>query len=125
MTPNEMQTLLRNLDHRTARMEQFLPTLVTKDESATAIARLATGAKLAEAVALLATKTDLAEAIAPLATKTDLAEAIAPLATKGELASGLDEVRRHTSVLIEDVRDDIRLLAEHLATVLDRRSGHH
>lgn len=119
MTLHEMQTMLRNLDHRTTRLEQFLPTLATKDDLA-AVA-LAAKAELAAAIAPLATKAELAAAIAPLATKAE----IATLATKTELAAGLDEVRRHTSVLIEDVRDDIRLLAEHLATVLDRRSGHH
>ncbi len=110
MTPHEMQPRFRNLEHRTARLEQFLPTLATKDDLA---------------AVTLAARAELAAAIAPLATKAELAAAVAPLATKAELAAGLDEVRRHTSVLIEDVRDDIRLLAEHLATVLERRSGHH
>ena len=88
----EMETLLRNVDRRTVRMEQILPTLATKE--------------------------DLAAAIAPLATKDELAAAIAPLATK----EGLAEVRRHAMVLNEAVRDDIRMLAEHLAGLIDSRS---
>lgn len=32
MTPHEMGTLVRNINHRAARIEQILTTLVTKDE---------------------------------------------------------------------------------------------
>lgn len=82
MSPDEMETLLKNVDRRTTRLEQILPTL---------------------------------------ATKKDLAAAIAPLATK----EGLAEVRRHAMVLNEAVRDDIRMLAEHVAGLIDSRSRNH
>ncbi len=106
LPPHEMDTMLRNVDLRTTRLEQILPTLATKSD-------------LAAAVALLATKAELAAAVAPLATKAELAAAIAPLATREDLA----EVRRHALILNEDVRGDIRMLAEHLSRVLDTRSG--
>ena len=35
--------------------------------------------------------------------------------TRREMQEGLDEVRRHALVLHEAVRDDIRILAEHVA----------
>ena len=59
MDESQMEQVVKNVDHRLARVEQFLPSL--------------------------ATKADLREAIAPLATKAELREAIAPLATKAEL----------------------------------------
>ena len=96
-------TRLENLDRRLTGVEQMLPTLATKDD-------------LREAIAPLATKEELAAAIAPLATKEELREAIAaavaPLATQ----EGLDELRRHMNILHEDLRSDIRLLAEHVAS---------
>ncbi|MEQ1573169.1 MAG: hypothetical protein ABL993_02880 [Vicinamibacterales bacterium] len=111
MSRHEMETLLRNIDLRTARIEHMLPTLATREEFGV----------LATRMDLLATKEELAGAIAPLATKEELASAIAPLATRHELREGLEEVRRHAKILNEDVRDDIRMLAEHLAGLIDQR----
>ena len=138
LSTEEMETLLKNVDRRTSRLEQILPTLATKEDLAAGIAAgiapLATKAELAAAIAPLATKTELAAAIAPLATKAELAAAVAPLATKTELAAaiaplatkeGLAEVRRHALILNEAVRDDIRMLAEHVAGLIDPRSGNH
>src|SRR5262245_13853520 len=83
-----------NIDRRLTSLEQILPTLATKEE--------------------------LRLAIAPLATKEELrlaiAEAVAPLATKAEV----QEFRRHMDVLVEALRGDIQLLAEHVATVMRR-----
>ncbi len=113
MTPIEMETLLRNIDARTARIEQILPTLATKAE----VAQCATKEELAAAVATLATKAELAAAVATLATKEELARlaaVVAELPTRAEMKEGLDEVRRHALVLHEDVRADIRLLAEYV-----------
>jgi hypothetical protein len=65
-------------------------------------------AAIREAIAPLASREELQAAIAPLATRAELQAAIAPLATREEL----QDLRRHMNVLIEDVRGDIRLLAE-------------
>ena len=77
-------------------MEQILPTLATREE-------------LREAVAPLATRAELHAAIQA---------AIAPLATRAELYAAIKEEgersRRHTDVLVEDLRDDNRLILEHL-----------
>ena len=105
---------LENLDLRLARVEQFLPTLATKEELQTAIAPLATKEELQAAIAPLATKAELRLAIA---------EAIAPLATKDDLG----ELRRHMEILHEHQRGDIQLLAEHLSVAMsklaDKRVG--
>ena len=100
MDEDMIATHLGNLDRRLAQVEQILPTLATKADLPT----LATKADLLT----LATKADLLT----LATKEQLAEAIAPLATQ----VGLDELRRHMNILHEDLRSDIRLLAEHVAS---------
>jgi hypothetical protein len=78
------------------RIEQILPTLATRDE--------------------------LKAAIAPLATRDDMREAIrlSELATREALRATAEENRRHTSVLFESLRDDIRLLAEQVAALMNR-----
>ena len=45
------------------------------------------------------------------------------LATKQDLADGLSAVSRQMLVLHEDLKSDVRLLAEHLARVLERLDG--
>jgi hypothetical protein len=113
---------LENLDRRLARVEQFLPTLATKEELRLGIAPLATKEELRLAIAA---------AVAPLATKEELRLAIAPLATRQELdekaAELLHEIReegqrsrRHMDVLIEGQHGDIQLIAEHLSVVMSR-----
>jgi hypothetical protein len=98
MAPHDIPAMLENLDRRTERIEQILPTLATKEELRIAIA---------EAVAPLATKEEL---------RTAIAEAVAPLATKAEVRSAIAEegerTRRHFDVVAEGLRDDIRLIAE-------------
>jgi hypothetical protein len=84
MTPLEMEQVLRNVDVRTATIEQILPTLATKED-----------------LKVFATKEELAAAVTTL---------------RGEI----EETRRHSLVLHEDVKADIRMLAEHLAHVLSR-----
>lgn len=58
----------------------------------------------------LSTKADLER----FATKQELAEAVAML--RGDI----EDTRRHARVLNEDVKADIRMLAEHLVSVMDR-----
>lgn len=130
----DVETTLKNVERRTERMEQILPTLATREELREAAAPLATREELREAIVPLATKEELREAIAPLATKEELREAVAPLATKEELRLAIqaaiaplatkaelkeegERTRRHFDVVSERMRDEIRLIAEgHLAT---------
>lgn len=88
-------------------IREVLPTLATKDELRT----LATKDELRT----LATKDEMRA----LATKDEL-RALAT--TVGRLEAGIAESRRHATILIEDVRDDIRMVAEHLSDLI-RRTG--
>ena len=133
MTPAEMERQIRNLDRRTARVEQILPTLATKDD----LKGLATKEDLErfatkEDLKRFATKEDLKrfatkEDLKRFATKEDLKafptrEDPKGFATKDDLEEVRQDLRRHMLVLIEDVRGDIRLVAEAVAT-LGRRDG--
>lgn len=109
MPTRSTEQVIKNLDQRLERVQQFLPTLTTKDELRAEVARLAT-------------KEDLQAAIAPLATKEELRAAIAPLATQDLVHRLADETRRHFDVVAEGLRHDIRLVAEgqvHLASRFD------
>ena len=68
----EMETLLRNLDARTLRMKQILPTLATKLE-----------------------------------------------------LGRVEDTQHRLLMLMEDTRGDVRLLAEHVASALERLPRHH
>ena len=83
-----IETRLENIEQRLTRVEQFLPTLATKDE--------------------------LSASVALLATREELRAAIAPLATKEELREEFERSRRHMTMLIEIQNSKIELLAEHL-----------
>ena len=104
MTATEMEDLLRNLDLRTSRIEQILPTLATKDD----LKAFATK----EDLKAFATKEDLKA----YPTKEDLKEALKLYATKDDLRNELNGVR----VLIEDLRDSVGMLAAHLADISQR-----
>ena len=79
MTPTEMEALIMNLDKRTSRIEQILPTLATKDDL-----------------------------------RLGLAE------TESRMLEKFEEARRYALVLTESVRDDIRMVAEHLAGLIEQ-----
>ena len=113
MSEEQVLERLGNLDRRVDRIEQFLPTLATRDE---------VGAAIDQATARLATKDELAEAIARLATKDELAEAVARLATKDELREEGERSRRYMQMLFEDLRSEMRLWAESWSDV-DRRDA--
>jgi hypothetical protein len=49
--------------------------------------------------------------------------AVEPLVTREELRRGIEEVKRHTRILFESVRDDIRLLAEQVLGLMNRPRG--
>jgi len=87
----QLEQLVRKLDARVTRMEQFLPSLATRD--------------------------DLLDAVAKLATKDELRDAVVQLATKEDLTAGLEDARRYALMLNEATRDDIRLLAEHMVAM--------
>ncbi len=111
MRTEQMEQRFENVERRVDRIEQILPTLATREDLKAAIAPLATKAELRAAVALLATKAELRAAIAPLATKAELRAAI---------AESEQRMRTHFDVVAESLRDDVRLVAEAVATLLER-----
>lgn len=123
MDADRMEAAIENIDTRLARVEQILPTLATREELREAIAPLATREQMRAAI-----QSAVASAVAPLATREELhaaiQAAIAPLATRAEMYAAIKEEgersRRHTDVLIEDVRDDNRLILEHLIALSAR-----
>ena len=92
MTPTDMEDTVRKLDRRLEAVEQILPTLATKAD-----------------LERFATKADLER----FATKADLER----LATKDEVREAIAEARRHTDMQFEEVRDDIRRVAEGVASL--------
>ena len=143
MDQSELVESVKKIDLRLERIEQFLPTLATKDELRTqalaakedlraqALATkedlraqaVASKEDLRAAVALLTTKEELRAAVALLATKEELRAAVAPLATRAELREESERTRRHSQVLFESLRDDIRIVAEaQVSTLVELRS---
>ena len=126
---NDLATaqVLRNLDERTSRIEQRLHSFPTREEMNEAIRvgvePLATREELRAAIEPLATREELRAAVEPLATREELRAAGEPLATREELRTGIEEVKRHTRILFESVRDDIRLLAEQVVGLMNRPRG--
>ena len=121
MDQSELVDSVKKIDVRLERIEQFLPTLATKDELRAQA--LASKEDLRAAVALLATKEELRAAVALLATKEELRAAVAPLATRAELREESERTRRHSQVLFESLRDDIRIVAEaQVSTLVELRS---
>ena len=123
MDADRMEAAIENIDTRLARVEQILPTLATREALREGIAPLATREQMRAAI-----QSAVASAVAPLATRDELhaaiQAAIAPLATRAEMYAAIKEEgersRRHTDVLIEDVRDDNRLILEHLIALSAR-----
>jgi hypothetical protein len=107
--------LVRNIDRRVEAIEQILPTLATKQDLQEAIVPLATREEMRAAIAA---------AVAPLATREEMhaaiASAIAPLATREEMRAEGEAARRHSTVLFEDLRDDNRIILEHLIALSAR-----
>jgi hypothetical protein len=89
MADDQLLETVRNVDARLTRVEQFLPTLATREELHAAILA----------------------AVAPLATREEMHAAIRE---EGERS------RRHTDVMIDDLRDDNRLILEHLIALSAR-----
>ena len=123
MIDADVKQLVKNLDERLTRVEQFLPTLATKVDLAplatkAAIALLATKAE----VALLPTKAEL-HAVAAAA-KADLDAAVAVLATKAELREEGEKTRRHMDVVAEHITAQMAMLYESHTRHTERLDGH-
>jgi hypothetical protein len=91
----DVLAMVKNLDQRLSAVEQILPTLATKED-----------------LKAFATKEDLKA----FATKEDLKA----YPTRDEMNEKFEEAKRFALVLHEDLKDDIRLIAEHLADVMTR-----
>jgi hypothetical protein len=102
MREDELTTIVRNVDARLARVEQILPTLPTRDEMNAAIASLATHDEMHAAIAA---------AVAPLATREEMHR---------EIQGEGERSRHHWTVLFEDLRDDNRIILEHLLALSAR-----
>jgi hypothetical protein len=125
MERRSLEEVVNNIDARLARVEQILPTLVTKEELREELRGLATKDDLKQ----LATKDELKK----LATKDELKklatkEELKKLATKAEVKAEIMEegrrTRRHFDVVAERLEGHIRLLAEGqeaLREQMDRR----
>ena len=105
MTPTDLEAMMQNLNHRVARIEQILPTLATRDDLAPLATRSGVDALVQQLLAELVTKSDL-----------DLLRK----EFREELAAGFDDAKRYALVLHEDLKSDIRLIAEHVAEVMSR-----
>ena len=80
MTATEMEDLLKNLDLRTSRIEQILPTLATKDD-----------------LKVFATKEDL------MALKTELQEGLAQVDRRATVM--FESVKADTQMIAEHLAD--------------------
>lgn len=113
MAEEQLTQLVKNIDGRLLRVERYLPNLATREEM---------HASIQAAVAPLATREEMHAAIqaavAPLATRQELLAAIDSL--RGEIREEGQRSRRYTDVLIEDLRDDNRLILEHLIALSAR-----
>jgi hypothetical protein len=79
--------------------------------------RRMTQAEMEEALEKLNVQVSSIRQILPtLATKQDLEQ----YATKADLRDGIADAKRHTDILVESVRDDIRLDAEGVASIITK-----
>jgi len=78
MDQQELEIVIRNIDARTTRIEEILPTLATKED------------------------------LNALATKEDLNA----FATKEEMREEATLTRRHFDVLVEDIRQIVKVIAD-------------
>jgi ATP-dependent Lon protease len=92
MDAKPLDDIVRNIDLRLERVEQFLPTLATKDE--------------------------LREAVADLATEAELQETAR--AIRAELREEGERTRRHFDIVAEEMKGQTRLIAEALDDHRDR-----
>ena len=122
MADGSLHATLKNIDARLTKVEQILPGLATRDELQAAIAPLATREEMRAAIAAAITA-----AVEPLATREEMqaaiAGAVAPLATRDELHELrvlFEQDRQRWSMMFEDLRDDNRIILEHLVALSTR-----
>ncbi len=122
MADGSLHATLKNIDARLTKVEQILPGLATRDELQAAIAPLATREEMRAAIAAAITA-----AVEPLATREEMhaaiAGAVAPLATREELHELrvlFERDRQRWSMMFEDLRDDNRIILEHLVALSTR-----
>jgi len=111
-----LEDVVKKFDLRFDRIEQFLPTLVTRAELEGM--QLATKAALEES--RLATKAELQEGLQSV--KDELR---AELATTAELRAESAETRRFMKILTEDVRGDLRIVIENQEAAEARDTREH
>lgn len=103
MTPAEIEAMVEHLQARTSRIEQILPTLATKDDLRAMRASVEPRFDAVDA------RFDAIDArFEAVDARFDAVDAL------------IDAVARQMLVLHEDLKSDVRLLAEHLARVLER-----
>jgi hypothetical protein len=108
MDQAEIETLIKNIDARTKRIEQLLPTFATKDDLSAFATKDDLKAFAAHADLTFATKDDLKA----FATHADLT-----FATKNDVREEGERTRRHFDTVAEKMKNDIALVAEgHKAT---------
>jgi hypothetical protein len=117
MTPSEMEEQLKNLDARTTAIAQILPTLATRLDLREEFAKLATKEELRDEVAKLAARDELH--LRTEALQDDLR--LTTEALQHEIETGFQAAKAHADGLNEITREQIRLLAEQMATKEDLR----
>jgi len=119
MNPSELEQIVKDSNQRIRNIEQILPPLATKEGTEerlrTEVARLATKGELQAEFTKLATKEELQAEFAKLATKEELRAVEDTLRLKIEDESR--QTRSHFDIVAEDLRGDIRRLAESIAGV--------
>ena len=117
-----LEDVVKKFDLRFDRIEQFLPTLVTRAELEGM--QLATKAELQDAVSRLATKAELQEGLKSL--KDELrAEFASKAELRSEIRAAQGDTHRYMKMLIEDVRGDIRIVIESLQGAEARNAREH
>ena len=126
MTRMNLENVVRNIDRRLERVEQILPTLPTREDFDHRFAALVTRDELDQRLAALVTRDELDQRLAALPTRDEMhaaiRDAVAPLAARMDgfdrrLTEESERSRRYTQILFESLRDDIRLVAEGVATL--------
>jgi len=112
-----MEEQLKNLDARTTAIAQILPMLATRHDLREEFAKLATKEELRDEVAKLATKDELR--LRTEALQDDLR--LTTEALQHEIETGFHGANAHADRLSEMTREQIRLLAEQMATKEDLR----
>lgn len=118
MTATEMEDAIKNIDARTTRIEQILPTLATKDDLRAAFAGLGDriDASRQHAAMLFGEGKHHAETLFEDGKRH--AEVLFEDSKRHADALAAD-ARRQALVLYEDLKDTLRIIAEHTA----RRDG--